>query len=83
MDINDLENNLGNIDVKVGDILPELLKLVMHNNSLLRVILSNQADIYSKFDTDIDTKNLEKIWIEEAIQLTQELNLKFLSKTSS
>ena len=84
MDINidDLEGKLGKMDMSLTIILQELLKLTMHNNALLRIILANQAELFKTANPELNEIELQEDWIKKAIELTQKLNLQFLSANS-
>ena len=82
MDTNDIENALASVDASTSKILPELLKLEIHNNSLLRVILRNQAAIYHQLDPSVSISALEESWIHDVKELTHQTKMKLLMKLS-
>ncbi len=66
MNINDLENSLGDFTVKQPKILEHLMYMALQNNAMLNVILENQSRINVILDP---SKNFE----EDRIKLLEQV----------
>jgi hypothetical protein len=80
MNIDNLENSLGHVDVDIKKVISELLTLTIYNTSLLRIILSNQGKILNQINPDVDEEQFEKDCIEAAIKEADLTNLSIVSK---
>jgi hypothetical protein len=83
MDLNDFEKELGTVDVKISNLLQQLLILEIHNNSMLKVIVANQAKIFNSIDSSIDTEIYEEKFLATIKEIAQQKNLDIISKLTS
>jgi translation initiation factor IF-1 len=80
MNIDDLKNSLGNVDVKMEKVINELFNLSIYNNSLLRVILSNQAKILNQINKDVDEEQFERDCVAAALKEADETKIDIISR---
>jgi hypothetical protein len=84
MNFDDLEKSLneGTLDVSLNKVINKLLTLSIYNNTLLRIILSNQGKILNQINEDIDEEQFEKDCITAAIKESEITNAEILLKLS-